>query len=612
MFQFIKKLFKKKDVTEKSLLTSLQKIPRFIKLIWQTHRIYALTTIILRFFKALIPLLMLYTGKLIVDEVIGLTSLQSPDSSYTFFLISLEALFALLNELLNRVIAFADAMLGDLLANKTSILLMEHASKLDLEQFENADFYDKLEKARRQTMNRTLLMSQLFAQIQELITLLSLTGALVIFNPWLILILVIGVIPSFIGETKFNSRSYALVTNFTPERRELDYLRLTASSDETAKEIKLSGISSFLIKRFKDLSEKYFNENKVLAIQKATWGTMLSIAGTIGYYGAYGWIALSAISGLISIGTLTFLAGSFARMRQIMEGILKRFADIAQGALYLEDYYSFFEIQPRIQEGNTWIPFPNPIKLGITLENVSFKYRGSEQFVLRNINLHIQPGERIAFVGENGSGKTTLVKLISRLYEPTEGQILLDGIPINKYNPKELHENIGVIFQDYVRYQFTAGLNIAAGDIAFYDDLTRIKASAKNSLADHVIENLPEQYNQMIGRRFKNGIDLSGGQWQKIALGRVYMKDAQIVILDEPTASLDANAEHEVFERFSELSKGKIAFIISHRFSTVRMADRIAVIKNGEIIELGTHKQLIENQSLYYSLFTLQAKGYAD
>jgi ATP-binding cassette subfamily B protein len=461
-------------------------------------------------------------------------------------------------------------------------------------------------------MNRTLLMSQLFAQIQELITLLSLTGALVIFNPWLILILIIGVIPSFIGETKFNSRSYALVTNFTPERRELDYLRLTASSDETAKEIKLSGISSFLIKRFKDLSEKYFNENKVLAIQKATWGTLLSIAGTIGYYGAYGWIALSAISGLISIGSLTFLAGSFARMRQIMEGILKRFADIAQGALYLEDYYSFFEIQPRIQDGNTWTPFPKPIKFGITLENVSFKYRGSEHFVLRNINLHIKPGERIAFVGENGSGKTTLVKLISRLYEPTEGQILLDGIPLNTYNPKELHENIGVIFQDYVRYQFTAGLNIAAGDIAFYDDFSRIKASAKNSLADQVIENLPEQYNQMIGRRFKNGIDLSGGQWQKIALGRVYMKDAQIVILDEPTASLDANAEHEVFERFSELSKGKIAFIISHRFSTVRMADRIAVIKNGEIIELGTHKQLIENQSLYYSLFTLQAKGYAD
>jgi len=612
MFQFIKKQFGKKDIQEKSLLTSLQKIPRFIKLIWQTHRIYALTTIILRFVKALIPLLMLYTGKLIVDEVIALTSLQSPDSSYTFFLISLEALLALLNELLNRVIAFADAMLGDLLANKTSILLMEHASKLDLEQFENADFYDKLEKARRQTMNRTLLMSQLFAQIQELITLLSLTGALVIFNPWLILILIIGVIPSFIGETKFNSRSYALVTNFTPERRELDYLRLTASSDETAKEIKLSGISSFLIKRFKDLSEKYFNENKVLAIQKATWGTLLSIAGTIGYYGAYGWIALSAISGLISIGSLTFLAGSFARMRQIMEGILKRFADIAQGALYLEDYYSFFEIQPRIQDGNTWTPFPKPIKFGITLENVSFKYRGSEHFVLRNINLHIKPGERIAFVGENGSGKTTLVKLISRLYEPTEGQILLDGIPLNTYNPKELHENIGVIFQDYVRYQFTAGLNIAAGDIAFYDDFSRIKASAKNSLADQVIENLPEQYNQMIGRRFKNGIDLSGGQWQKIALGRVYMKDAQIVILDEPTASLDANAEHEVFERFSELSKGKIAFIISHRFSTVRMADRIAVIKNGEIIELGTHKQLIENQSLYYSLFTLQAKGYAD
>jgi len=602
---------KKVDASEKSLLHSLKKIPGFIKLIWQTHRVYATTTIILRLLKAIIPVIMLFIGKLIVDEVIGLSKLQTPNSTYILTLLLSEALLALFNELLSRIIAYADAMLGDLLANKTSILLMEHAAKLDMEQFENAEFYDKLEKARRQTMNRTVLMSQLFAQLQEILTLLSLTGGLVIFNPWLILILVISVIPSFVGETRFNSKSYALVTNYTPERRELDYLRLVASSDETAKEIKLSGISSFLINRFRDLSAKYFRENQSLAIHKAIWGSILSIAGTMGYYIAYGWIVLHAIQGIISIGSLTFLVGSFARMRQIMESILKRFADIAQGALYLEDYYSFFEIQPRIQNGNFQMPFPQPIKKGITLENVSFKYRGSETFVLKNINLHIHPGERIAFVGENGSGKTTLVKLISRLYEPTEGRILIDDIPLSEYNPKELHENIGVIFQDYVRYQFTAGLNIAAGDIHYQNDTNRIEASAKSSLADTVIEKLPEKYEQMIGRRFKNGIDLSGGQWQKIALGRVYMKNAQIVILDEPTASLDAQAEHEVFERFSELSRGKIAFIISHRFSTVRMADRIAVIQKGEISELGTHEQLIENKSLYHTLFTLQAKGYA-
>jgi len=592
--------------------SSLKHIPPFLKLVWQTHPPLASANLALRLVKSVLPLMMLYVGKLIVDEVIlkvnagGIGPLN-----YLWTLLAVEAGLALLNELLNRVISLLDALLGDLFANVSSVKLMEHAARLDIEQFEDSEFYDKLERARRQTLSRTVLMTQVLSQFQDIISLLTLTTGLIIFNPWLIVLLLVSVIPSFLGETHFNEKSYSLVHGFTPERRELDYLRYTAASDETAKEIKLFGLSGFFIDRFKFLSDKYYLANRSISIKRAVWGTSLSALSTAGYYAAYVVIILNTISGALSIGSLTFLSGSFSRMRSLMETILSRFASISQGALYLEDFYEFFRLQPVITAGNKPRPFPKPIREGFVFENVSFRYQKSENYALRNLNLHVGPGEKIALVGENGSGKTTLVKLIARLYDPTEGRILLDGHPLKEYDPADLRQEIGVIFQDFVKFQLTAGLNIATGNIDEKENKVLIEKSAGLSLADSVVKTLPNGFDQIIGRKFAEGVDLSGGQWQKMALGRVYMREAQVIILDEPTAALDARAEHEVFERFAGLAKGKIAFIISHRFSTVRMADRILVLDQGQLLESGSHQDLLNSGGRYSELFRLQAKGYA-
>ncbi len=591
--------------------SSLKHLPPFLKLIWHTHPAMTAANLALRILKSLMPLGLLLVGKLIVDEVIHLIDIgNTGNSNHLWWLVATEAALALTNELLNRLIALLDALLGDLFANSSSIRLMEHAAKLDIEQFEDATFYDKLERARRQTLNRTVLMTQVMSQFQDVISLISLAAGLIIFNPWLILLLVVSVIPAFLGETHFNERSYSLVHGFTPERRELDYLRLTAASDETAKEVKLFGLSGFLTDRFRVLSDRYYADNKRLSIQRAGWGTLLAAISTVGYYAAYVVILMTTIAGGLSIGDLTFLSGSFARMRGLMETLLSRFASISQGAMYLEDFYAFFKLEPKIRAGKKSLPFPHPIKDGFVFENVGFRYQNASGWALKNLNLHIRPGEKIALVGENGSGKTTLVKLIARLYDPSEGQILLDGHPLSDYDPEDLRKEIGVIFQDFVRFQLTAGLNIATGSIADKLDQSKIAHAASMSLADSVVETLPKGYDQVIGRRFAEGVDLSGGQWQKIALGRVYMRDAQVLILDEPTAALDARAEHEVFERFAGLSEGKTAFIISHRFSTVRMADRILVLQKGELIENGSHEELMHQAGHYSALFKLQAAGY--
>ncbi|MEX1189745.1 MAG: ABC transporter ATP-binding protein, partial [Bacteroidia bacterium] len=583
----------------------------FLKLIWETHPGMTAANMSLRFLKSLLPLFLLYVGKEIIDEILVLIdSAGQSDFSRLWFLVGIELALTLLNELLSRGISLLDALLGDLFANNSSIKLMEHAARLDLEQFEQSGFYDKLERARRQTLQRTVLMTQVLSVLQDSVSLISLAAGLIFFNPWLIILLVISVIPSFLGESHFNSRSYSLVQGYTPERRELDYLRHTAASDETAKEIKLFGLSGFLTSRFKKLSDEYYVANKSLSLKRASVGMGLSLISTAGYYTAYIIIILRTAAGSISLGELTFLSGSFARMRGLMEGILSRLASIAQGAMYLEDFYAFFEIEPKVKAPEKIIEFPNPIKKGFTFKNVGFKYPNSELWALRNISFELAPGEKLALVGENGSGKTTLVKLLSRLYDPSEGEILLDGIPLSSYDPQDLRNAIGVIFQDFVKFQFTAGMNIATGKIDEREDIGKIEKAAELSLANSVIDRLPAGYDQMIGRRFSEGMDLSGGQWQKIALGRAYMRDSQLVILDEPTAALDARAEHEVFERFAGLSQGKMAVIISHRFSTVRMADRILVLKQGELIESGSHHQLLNQNGLYADLFALQAKGY--
>ena len=601
----------KKKISFQERLSALRNLPEFFRLIWQTSRKYTLLNIFLRVFRAAIPVTILYIGKLIIDEVIALAETEGEGSmEVLLWYVAAEFGLAVFSDVLNRGIALTDSLLGDLLANETSMQLMEHAAKLDLYQFEDSTFYDKLERARQQTVRRTVLMTQVLSQGQDLVTIIFLAAGLVAFAWWLILLVFVAVIPAFLGESHFNERSYSLIYGWTPERRELDYLRYTGASDETAKEIKMFGLSHFLVSRFRELSEKFYLANKLLATRRAAWGALLASVGSLGYYAAYIVIIYRTIGGELSIGDLTFYAGSFASMRTSLENMLYRFSKIAESALYLQDFFDFFKLKPLIGRPEESQPFPKPIREGFVFEDVGFRYPKGNKWAVRHLSFRLQPKEKLALVGENGAGKTTLVKLLARLYEPTEGRILLDGIDLKEYDPEEVRQEIGVIFQDFVRFQMTASDNIAIGRIDERLNASRIESSANRSLADQVIKKLPQGYKQVLGRRFAEGVDLSGGEWQKVALGRAYMRDAQLLILDEPTAALDARAEHEVFQRFAELTKGKSAVIISHRFSTVRMADRILVLEGGQIKEIGSHKELLEKEGRYAELFRLQAQGY--
>ncbi len=598
-------------LTFKDRLGALKNLPAFFRMVWEASPSLFLANAFLRLVRSAIPLLILYVGKLIIDEVLHQTQLiGTHELNYLWTLLVFELLLAIVSDGLGRAVALIDSLLGDLFANRSSVQIMEHAATLDLEQFEDAAFYDKLERARQQTVGRTVLLSQVLGQAQDFITMLFLAAGLISFNPWLIVLLLVAVIPAFLGENYFNEQSYSLVRNWTPERRELDYLRYMGASDESAKEVKIFGLSDFLIARFRKLSHEFYLKNRSLSIRRASWGVLFSGVGTVGYYGAYAYILWQTVSGKLSIGDLTFLAGSFRQLRALLEGILSRFSSVSQGALYLQDLFEYFAIRPNIFSGKPSLPFPKPIREGFVFENVGFKYQNAERWANRHLNFTLQPGEKLALVGENGAGKTTLVKLLARLYDPTEGRILLDGHDLRDYNLTDLRENVGVIFQDYVRFKMTASTNIAIGKIAEQANQPRIEQAAQRSLADSVIEKLPAGYDQMLGRSFGRGIELSGGEWQKVALGRAYMRDAQVLILDEPTAALDARAEYEVFQRFAELTTGKTAILISHRFSTVRMADRILVLENGELVEMGSHEELLAQNTRYAELFRLQAKGY--
>lgn len=553
---------------------------------------------------------MLWIGKMIIDEVVLQIGATSPSYEQIYWLVGAEFGLAILSDVLSRTILLLDGLLGDLYANKSSVELIQKAALMDLAQYEDPEFYDRLERARRQTTGRVSLMTSVLMQLQDLITVASLTAGLIIFEPWLVVILVVAIIPSFLNEAYFSRTSYSLIRSWTPERRELDYLRFIGASDGSAKEVKLFGLSGFISDRFAALAHKYYKANKKLAISRSAYGTIFHILGDMAYYGAYILIIIRTVAGAITLGDLTFLSGSFNKLRNQLQTIFGRLSRITQDALYLQDYFDFLELKPLFNYEGKNRSIPQKIKKGFRFDNVGFKYPGSDKWVIRGLSFSLQAGEKLALVGENGAGKTTLVKLLARLYQPTEGTIYLDDVDINEYNGASYHQSIGVIFQDYMRYYLSAQENIAVGNISEKENLSLIENAAEASLADRVIENLPEKYNQMLGRRFHQGKDLSGGEWQKIALARAYMKDAQLVILDEPTATLDARAEFEAFERFAQLTTGKTAVIISHRFSTVRMADRILVLKDGKILELGSHDELLANKGLYAELFNLQAEGY--
>jgi ATP-binding cassette subfamily B protein len=614
--------------TFRERLAALRYVPALLALVWNTHRGFTAGIVALRIVRAFVPLAALWVGKLIIDSVVALTQ-GAGDAEGLWRLVAMEIAIVIAGELLARASTLLESLLGDLFSNSISVRLMKHAATLDLAQFEDPAFYDHLERARRQTVGRLGLLADLLGIAQDGLTLLTLGAALVAYSPALLALLVIATLPSFLGETHFASLEYSLLFQWTPERRKLDYLRYVGASDKTAKEVQMFGLAGWLAERYRVLSQRFYEQNRRLSTRKAVIGTALSFIGTAGYYAAFVIILRRAIIGAISLGTLTFLSASFARSRDLVQRLLMSASDIFEQALYLRDLFVFFEMQPSIKSAPNARPVPARIRKGFVFEDVGFRYPGSDRWAVRNVSFALRPGERIALVGENGAGKTTLTKLLARLYDPSEGRILLDGVDLREYDVASVRRAIGVIFQDFVRYDMRFDENIGVGELdrvrAYLDDGDHpignggapsptvpgpISGAAESSLATSLLPRLPAGYQQMLGRRFEGGVDLSGGEWQKVALARAYMRDAQVMILDEPTAALDARAEYDVFQRFAALMGDRMAVLISHRFSTVRMADRIVVLRDGHVVEDGTHERLVAAGGLYAELFAMQAAGY--
>ena len=589
---------------------ALRNIRPLARMVWETSPPLLIASVLLRVARALLPVATLWVGKLILDAVVNYVSQRAGNWAGIWKLVALEIGLAILSDVLGRANTLCDSLLGDRFTNRISVRLMRHAAALDLVAFEDPAVHDRLERARRQTTGRLGMLASLLGVGQGTLSLVSLSAGLIWFSPWLMILLVAAVIPTFLGEAHFSTLAYSALYRRTPQRRQLDYLRLLGAGAQSAKEIKMFGLGTYLAERYRRLSDEIYQESRGLALKRASLGSLLNLISSGGYYGAYAVVLLRTLAGTITIGTFVFLTGSFARSRQYIENILSNFNEVTEQALFLKDLLEFLEMEPTIRSKPNAVPAPRPIRQGIEFRNVSFAYPGSPRAVVRNISFRLEPREKLALIGENGAGKTTLVKLLARLYDPTGGSILLDGTDLREFDIETLRQEIGVIFQDYMRYDMVVRENIGFGKIEALSDRERIELAAYNSLAADVIGRLPGGYDQMLGRRFDGGLDLSGGEWQKLALARAYMRDAQLLILDEPTATLDARAEHEAFQRFVELTRGRMTVLISHRFSTVRMANRILVLDGGEILERGTHDELIALGGRYAELFELQAAGY--
>ena len=594
----------------------LRTLPAFAGLLWRTSAGLTAGALGLRLLRAGLPVATLFVAKLIIDEVVRLRGVGAPAGlaglaeSRLGGLLGTELLLALATDAIGRGVNLVDGLLSDRFSDETSLRLMGHAATLDLRDFEDSDTQDRLDRARRQASGRTGLINQLFGLVQDGVTLAGFAAGIAAYAPWLAASLAVALVPAFLGEMRFNAESYALSAKRTADRRELDYLRQTGASTGTAKEVKLFGLHGFLIERYRTVSAAIRAENEAFARRRAGAGAVLAALGTAGYYAAYAVLAWRAAGGTLSVGDLTFLAASFLRLRGLLAGMLSGVSGLASQALYLQDLFSFLALRPAITSPPGPLPVPAALRTGVVFEGVGFRYPGAERWAVRHLSFSIPAGRTVALVGENGAGKTTLVKLLTRLYDPDEGRILLDGQDLRLYDVPALRAGVGVIFQDFVRYDLSAGDNIAVGRIERRGDRGRIEAAARLGRADAVIGRLPGGYDQVVGRRFAGGVELSGGEWQKVAIARAYMRDAALLILDEPTAALDARAEFEVFERFKGLSAGRTAVLISHRFSSVRMADHVVVIEGGRVVESGTHAGLLALRGRYAELFELQAAGY--
>lgn len=591
-------------------LAALRNVPPVLRIVWQSGPLVVSLGLVFRLISSLIPLAALWITKLIIDGIVYAVSSHEPVKPVLWWLVAAEFGIAIFGSILGRTIDYLDALLADKYTRHISIQVMKHSAELDLIAYEDPVFYDRLERARVQATDRLGMIQSIGRLVQQVITASSLSVSILLFSPWLLLLLIAGIIPAFLGESHFAFLGYARNFRQTPIRRELDYLRVLGGSREAAKELKLFGLKDFLIERFTRLSDNIYRENVDLARRRLIAGSFLSMIGTAGYYSAYVYVIWRTVTGSLTIGALTFLTGAIVQASGNIQQIFSSLSSIADQALFLTDLLAFFEMQPTIRSKPDALPAPRPIVRGFEFRNVSFRYPGTSRLVLDGLDLHLRAGERVALIGENGEGKTTLVKLMTRLYDPVEGQVLLDGVDLREYNLEDLYREIGVIFQDFMRYEMTARENIAVGRVDEIDNLPLLKIAADKSMANEVIERLPRDYDQILGRRFENGVDLSGGEWQKIALARAYLRDAQVLILDEPTAALDARSEFEVFQRFAELTAGKSALFISHRFSTVRMADRIVVLHKGRIAEDGNHDTLLNLGGRYAGMFEMQAANY--
>ncbi len=580
-------------------------------LVWNAAPLVVLTSLALRLLVAVAPLGVLAVSKRLIDAVVN--NVKNPGSAshhQIWILLALEFVFAAGGLALGRAIDYCDARLADEFGRNVSLRLMKHAASMDLTLFEDPSFHDKLERARVQATDRVSLLHAMGSLFQRVIALSSLAAGIIYYDPWIFGLLLICVLPAFAGESHFAFLGYSLAHEMTPIRRELDYLRVLGSSRESAKEVKMFGLGDYLRDRYQALSDELIGRNRALTRRRLRWGALLAIIGSLGYYGGYTYLVWQALAGSITVGTLTFLAGAISGANLELQSLFSLFSNISEQALFLTDLIAFFAVRPRIRSKPNAIPAPRPIRDGIEFRNVSFHYPGSDRLILNGVNFRIEPGERVALVGENGQGKTTLVKLIARLYDPSDGAILLDGVDLRDYRVEDLRQEIGVIFQDFFRYDMAVRDNIAAGRVQMIRNDEALWGAARRSGVDQVVAKLPFGLEQMLGRRFEGGVDLSGGQWQRMALARAYLRDAQVLILDEPTAALDAVAEAEVFTNFAELTRQRMALLISHRFSTVRLADRIVVLSAGRITEDGSHDELIASRGQYARLFEMQAANY--
>src|SRR5437764_3662437 len=591
-------------------LSALRNVPPVLKIVWQSGPGVVSFGIVARIVAALLPIGLTYVAKLIIDIVNNSIKTHQSVPERLWWLVAAEFTLAILIGVVGRMMDYADALLANKYTRHVSIQVMKHASELDVIAYEDPIFYDRLERARVQATDRLVMIQSIGRLELQLITAIGWSVAVMIYSPWLMLLLIAAVLPAFLGETHFAFLGYAKNFRQTPIKRQLDYLRQAGATKEAAKELKLFNLADFFTQRFAKLSEIIYEQDVALARKRLFLGSLFSLVSATGYYGAYVYVIWRTVFGGLSIGTFYFLTNAILQASSTIQQVFSTLSGIADQALFLTDLLAFFEMKPTIRSKPNALPAPRPIRQGFDFRNVSFQYPGNERRVIDNLNFRLRPGERVALIGENGQGKTTIVKLITRLYDPTEGQILLDGVDLREYDLEDLYREIGVIFQDFMRYEMTARENIAVGKIDEIANLPLLKTAAYKSLAQHVIERLPRDYEQMLGRRFETGVDLSGGEWQKIALARAYLRDAQVLILDEPTAALDARSEYEVFQRFAELTTGKSAVFISHRFSTVRMADRIVVLENGRIAEDGNHDTLLNLGGRYAGMFEMQAANY--